>query len=121
MSLSEELNHILTGLNNAVPEIHSSLVASSDGMAIAARLNEGDANRMAAMSATAIGLGKRLCDSIGGGELAETSVSGKQGQVFIYACGAKGVLSVIATANANVGLINLECREAASKIMALLG
>lgn len=116
MSLSSELNAILSDLRAGVPEIRGALVASSDGMAVASNTSGGDTNRMAAMVATALGLGKRICDTFGGGGLNETSVAGSDGHVYIYSAGAAGVLAVITASDVNVGLINIECRDAAKKI-----
>lgn len=121
MTVNEQLTDILTNLRSAVPELQGSLIASTDGMTIASNVASGDANRMAAMVATALGLGKRICDTFSGGELNETSITGSTGQVYIYATGAKGVLAVFAASGANVGLINLECRDAAAKVQTILG
>jgi predicted regulator of Ras-like GTPase activity (Roadblock/LC7/MglB family) len=98
-------------------------------MPISHSLSGGDANRIAAMVATTLGLGKRICESIGGGAFTETSVSGNIGQVFVYSlarslctrAGARGVLAVLAGPGANVGLIHLEAREAARAIENALG
>jgi len=120
MALNEQLQQVLSTLRSALPDVQGVLVASTDGLAIASAI-DGDANRMAAMVATALGLGKRICDTFGGGELSETSFSGADGQVYIYAAGGKGVLAVAAKAGANVGLIHLESRDAAAKVAAALG
>ncbi len=120
MSLSEDLNQILSNLRTSVPEIRGTLVASTDGMIIASNMASGDPSRMAAMVATALGLGKKICETFGGGTLSETSVSGNEGQAFIYSAGQKGVLGVIVASGANVGLIHLECRDAVKKITSLL-
>lgn len=121
MTLNEQLNQILGDLRSAIPEIKGNLIASTDGMTIAANLPGGDPARMAAMVATALGLGKRICDTFGGGKLNETSITGTDSQIYIYASGTKGVLAVIAAQGANVGLIHLECRDAAAKIQQVLG
>lgn len=119
MALSDELNSILQNLRSALPDVQGALVASTDGLSIASSVT-GDSNRMAAMIATALGLGKRICDTFGGGTLGETSVSGSTGQVYIYSAGSKGVLAVSTAPGANVGLIHIECRDAAKKIEGVL-
>jgi len=121
MSVSEALQQHLSQLRSAVPELKGALVASSDGLAIAHSLSSGDPARMAAMVATALGLGKRISDTFGAGQFNETSVGGADGQVFIYSCGTRGVLAAIAPAGANVGLINIEARDAAQNVAKLLG
>jgi len=120
MSLSDELNQALQSLRSSLPEIQGAVVASSDGLSIASSISS-DPNRMAAMVATALGLGKRICDTTGSGQLTETSVSGTDGHVYIYAAGTKGVLAVQSSPGSNVGLIHLECRQVAEKIASILG
>ncbi|VVM06654.1 hypothetical protein MAMC_01162 [Methylacidimicrobium cyclopophantes] len=120
MAVADELNTALGRLRAAVPELSAALVATTDGLPVAHSLNAGDANRLAAMAATALGLGRRICETFGGGEFRETSVSGDQGQMFIYSAGSKAVLGVVARLGANVGLIHLEARAAASEVSLIL-
>lgn len=120
MNVSEQLQTVLSELRASIPELRGALVASSDGLAIAHNVSAGDPARLAAMVATALGLGKRICDSFGGGNLSETSISGDSGQVYVYAAGTQGVLAVIAASGSNVGLIHLEARDAARRIAAVL-
>ena len=119
MSKQVQLKSIIDKLRGDLPELKGALVASSDGMAIAQSITDGDAQRMAAMTATAVGLGKRITETIGAGGLSETSVKGENGQMFLYQAG-KGVLAVITNGSANIGLINLEARDAAEQIAAVL-
>lgn len=120
MSKQEQLQGIIDEVRGAIPEIKGVLIASSDGLAIVHSLSSGDPNRVAAMAATALGLGKRITSTLGVGSLTETTVAGSDGQVFLYSAGKEGVLSIIAGAGANVGLINLEARDAAQRIADLL-
>jgi predicted regulator of Ras-like GTPase activity (Roadblock/LC7/MglB family) len=119
MSKQEQLQGIIDEVRGAIPEIKGALIASSDGLAIVHSLASGDPNRVAAMAATALGLGKRITSTLGVGTLTETTVAGNDGQVFLFSAG-EGVLSIIAGSGANVGLINLEARDAASRIADLL-
>ncbi|HSI83492.1 MAG: roadblock/LC7 domain-containing protein [Candidatus Methylacidiphilales bacterium] len=121
MTTNDQLKSIVDNLRSDVPELRGVLIASSDGLAVAHSLSSGDANRVAAMVATALGLGKRICDSIGGGDLRETSFAGATEQVYVYAAGKRGVLGVLASSGCNVGLIHIEARSAASKVQAVLG
>ncbi|NJK46352.1 MAG: hypothetical protein HC933_20790 [Pleurocapsa sp. SU_196_0] len=117
----EALQQALSTLRSAIPDLRGVLVASSDGLPMAQNLvgNE-DPNRVAAMAATALGLGKRIADTLNAGSLTETSVSGTDGQVYLYAAGTKAVLVVVAPAGANVGMIHLEARDAARRIQEIL-
>ncbi len=121
MSKQQELSGILEGLRKAVPEIKGALIASADGLAVAQSLSSGeDVNRVAAMAAAALGLGKRIASTLSAGTLIKTQVSGTEAQVFLYSIADKGVLALIASGDANVGLVNLEGSEAASKIAAMV-
>jgi uncharacterized protein len=117
----EALQQSLAALRSAIPEIRGVLIASTDGLPMAQNLSGSeDPNRVAAMAATALGLGKRIADTLSAGTLTETTVSGSNGQIFLYAVGGKGVLVVVAAAGANVGLINLEARDATRTIAGIL-
>ena len=72
------------------------------------------------MAAATLGVGKRISSTLDLGEMRETNVKSGNGQVFLYAIGGKGVLVLIAQADANVGLINLEARDAAAKLDEIL-
>lgn len=120
MGRQEEVQNVVDNLRKAVPDLKGALVASVDGLAIAQSLSGGDPNRISAMAATALGLGKRILESFNAGGFSETAVVGGEMQFLIYAAGAKGVLAVVATNPANVGLIHLEARDAAKQIASIL-
>lgn len=121
MSKQERLNSILVSLRTSMPEIRGALIATSDGLPIAQSVDAGtDAQRVAAMAATALGLGKRINDTLGSGELTELSFSGLQGQVYIYAVGNRGALAVVAPMGVNLGLLHMEARDAAHAAAATL-
>lgn len=120
-SKPERLNAILVNLRTSLPELRGAMVATADGLPIAQSFSDNtDSNRVAAMAATALGLGKRINDTLGTGNLSEMSVSGLQGQVFIYSVGAKGVLAVVTPAGMNLGLLHMEARDAAQSIASIL-
>ncbi len=121
MSKQQELFSILDQLRNSIPEIRGALVASVDGLSMAHSLSSSEnANRIAAMSAAALGLGKRITATLASGDLIKTQVSGTDAQIFLYAIGEKGILALIASSNVNVGLINIEALNATNAIAALL-
>lgn len=121
MTKQERLNAILQNLRNSLPEVRGALIATVDGLPIAQVVDGNtDANSVAAMAATALGLGKRINDTLASGELTELSVSGLNGQVFIYAAGRKGVLAVVTPSQMNLGLLNMEARDAAQDVASVL-
>ena len=120
-SKTERLGSILTNLRSSMPELRGALIATADGLPIAQSFSDNtDANRVAAMAATALGLSKRINDTLGAGNLSEMSVSGLNGQVFIYSVGAKGALAVVTPAGVNLGLLHMEARDAAQAVANVL-
>lgn len=122
MSTLEELKSILTELDNAVTgQIQGSLIASSDGFLIADTLRTNDdADRVAAMVATTVGVGRRMASTLSAGGLNETSITGDDRLIQLYLIGDTGVLAVVAKAGSNIALINIAARKAADKAAALL-
>lgn len=112
-------NHLET-LRNAIPELRGVLLASNEGLPVAHSLSNGtDPNRVAAMAAAATNLGKRITDSLAGGQLSEVSVRGDEGMLFVYNAGPKAVLAVMGPMGSNAGLIHLEARATAKDISEL--
>jgi predicted regulator of Ras-like GTPase activity (Roadblock/LC7/MglB family) len=121
MSKRQELEKIIVELRQAVVEINGVMVASLDGLTLATDLPEAEAARVAAMTATAAGLGRRMSETVGLGGIQELVLRGEQGYMMLYRAGEKAVLAVMARGGANLGLINLESRDAAQKIARLMG
>lgn len=117
MGKIEAFQKNVDGLRAAIPELRGVLLASIEGLPIAHSLSNGaDANRVAAMAAAASSLGRRVSDSLSVGLLEEVTVSGADGQLFLYSAGAKGVLAVMGSAGCNAGLVHLESRGVAKEI-----
>ena len=55
--------------------------------------------------------GKNVSESISLSALIEISVTGAEGQIFVYSAGTKGVLAVIAPKGGNAGLVHFEARQ----------
>src|SRR5207248_4894236 len=85
-------NHLET-LRSAIPDLRGVLLASNEGLPVAHSLANGsDPNRVAAMAAAASNLGRRISDSMATGAMAEVSVRGDDGMLFVYSAGSKAVL-----------------------------
>jgi hypothetical protein len=116
----EEIQRHLDELRNAVPELKGVLLASTEGLSVAHSFANGaDAQRVAAMAAAAASLGRRISDTLAVGALSEVSVTGADGQIFVFSAGLKAVLAVIGPACSNAGLIHLEARITAHEIAKL--
>lgn len=105
-----ELRAVLIGSTEGLPVTHW-IAGSADPARVAAM-----ADRISAMAAAAMTLGKRVSESISIGALIEISVTGAEGQIFVYSAGTKGVLTVIAPKGGNAGLVHLEARQVAKDV-----
>jgi predicted regulator of Ras-like GTPase activity (Roadblock/LC7/MglB family) len=122
MSKQEALTSQIADLCDALPDVHGVLLATSDGLPIAHSLSNGsDPARLSAMAVAAAKLGARVSNAIDTGEVAEVSIRAGKGDLFVYTAGNQVVLAVLSPKNGNAGLINLEARNTASQIAALLG
>ena len=118
---SEELAAVISSIHDAIPELFGVMIASIDGLAVAHDLPEGDAERIAAMAATALGLGSRISERTNLGALTETVIRGTQGHLVVYATGSDAVLVLTGPLDSNLTLMRLEARVASVRINALLG
>jgi uncharacterized protein len=116
----EALKNHLDNLRSSIPELKGVLLASNEGLPVAHSLsNGGDPNRVAAMAAAASNLGRRISESMATGGLAEVSIRGDEGALFVYSAGPKAVLAVMGPLDSNAGLIHLEARGVAKEIAGL--
>jgi uncharacterized protein len=120
MSKQEQLGKVISELKAAVPEIIGVSLASLDGLNIISDLEESNAARIAALTATASSLGKRVTTTLSLGEDQELVIRGEKGLFSVYRIENLAVLAVLTRAGANLGLINLEARNAVSKIKDIL-
>lgn len=111
---------MIGGLRRAIPELLGVMIASTDGLAVAHDLPETESDKIAAMAATALGLGDRITERANLGALRETLVRGEHGSLVVFPAG-DAVLVVSAPESANLGLVRIEARAAAAEIAQLLG
>ena len=113
MGTAEKLQSLLHDLDDSLPsQIEGSLIASGDGFLVGHTLGEiEDAERVAAMVATTVGVSRRMADTLSAGAVKETSISAENRIVQLYLVGDQGALAVVAEEGANVALINLKARE----------
>ena len=114
--------------------VRHALLVRSDGLLIARhtaphsiqdslQAAEADQNaliRAAAMTATALSLNKRIVGALGGGTLTETSITGTEGSVFLYAAGPRAVLALIIDHSADTPLLAQQVAEVLGPITAAL-
>jgi predicted regulator of Ras-like GTPase activity (Roadblock/LC7/MglB family) len=120
MSKQEELALVIHEIRRSIPELHGVMIASTDGLAIGSDFPEAEAERIAAMAATALGLGKRITDRTGLGSLQETVVRGDHGYLVVYAAGENAVLVMSGPVTSNLGLMRIEARSASRAVSKVL-
>lgn len=119
-SKHNDLKLVLSAIRRAIPELHGVMIASQDGLAIAHDFPEADAERIAAMAATALGIGKRVSERTNMGDLSESVIHGRNGYLVVYGAGEDAVLVMQGPIESNLGLMRIEARVAAVEITQLL-
>ncbi len=90
--------------------VTGSLVASLDGRPLAADFPNEERRQAAAIVASSVGLGERLAELTGRGQLHEIVVRSTSGYVVIYAVGPVGALIVLATPTSNLAMLHHKVR-----------
>jgi predicted regulator of Ras-like GTPase activity (Roadblock/LC7/MglB family) len=114
----------LLALRRRLPDVAGTVLAAVDGMLIASDLRDGgsavEAETVAAMCATTLGLGQRFAATVGQGGLMEVVMRAAGGYIATYAAGGGALLTVLAHPHANVARLHLEARRSAERIGRLL-
>lgn len=115
------LTSVLTELNGTSADIEASGIISTDGLMIASVLPASmDEDRVGAMSAAMLSLGDRIAQELARGTLEQVLIKGAKGYVLMTHAGTEAVLTVLAKPNAKLGLIFLDVKRAAEKVINLL-
>lgn len=118
---TEKLNEILTKLNTSSSDIEASAVMSIDGLTMATLLSESiDEDKVGAMSAALLSIGKRTSQELKRGEFDQVMVKGDKGYVVIVGSGKEAVLTVVTREDAKLGLVFLEVKRAAQAIIEIV-
>lgn len=120
MSKQEELARVIYDMRRSIPELHGVMIASTDGLSIAHDFPEAEAEKVAAMAATALGLGKRITERTNLGGLHEAVVRGDYGYLVVYSAGEKAVLVMSGPITSNLGLMRIEARSASAVVSQVL-
>lgn len=103
--------------------IEASVVASRDGLLIAANIPSSigaRAETFAAMSATMLGAAETATTELGKGIPDRIIVESEHGKLIATGAGSKALLVVLTNPNAGLGLILVELEKAAEKIKKIL-
>jgi len=120
-SRTEMMVDRLRDLQAGTPDIEASAVVSVDGLIMASSLPAGvDEDRISAMSAAMLSLGDRIASELRRGILNRVYIEGSQGIIVLMAVGDEAVLTVLARAEAKLGLIFLDMKRAVEDLARLL-
>lgn len=124
-ALSDRESKIAAALDDLMRDNHdvqAAALVSLDGFTMASALPEGmQEDRVGAMSAAILGLGERAAAELGKGQLTQVFIEGEDGYVMLIAAGERAVLTCLADAEAKLGLVLYDMREAADTIAETLG
>lgn len=116
MSSIQKIDDVLEALENAIPSVIGTIVASGDGFVITDTLSGSEAEEVAAMVATTTSVSERMSSTLSAGGVKETSIRSEDRSIFLYRASREGILAVIAKDDANVGMIHLRARDTAQAI-----
>lgn len=120
MGIEKEVLDELARLRVRLPQVHGALVASVDGLLVAQDADGVEAETMAAMSAAYLGLAQQIALGAAYGEFEETVTRASRGYVATFAAGTTALLTVLADAGINLGLLHHEARPVAARVGALV-
>jgi len=120
-SRTEQMVARLQELRVSTTDIEASALVSVDGLIMASDLPvDVEEDRVSAMSAAMLSLGKRIAGELGLGILDQVYVHGDNGYVIVISVGEEAVLTSLARQDANLGLVLLDMRRAAIDLARLL-
>ncbi len=115
------LRSVLRELNTSSSDIEASACISSDGYSMASVLGPGvDADRFSAMCASLLALAHRAAQEIQRGNLKLVLVEGEQGVMLLVQAGPDAILAVAAKPSKNLGMIFLDAKRVAQKLLGVL-
>jgi uncharacterized protein len=119
---SADLTRLLTDLSIRIPEIEQVVALSRDGLTVAsaASTGAGDVERLAAIAARALSLGRAAAEYADGDQVRQVllDVAGKY--LFITASGQDGCLAAVTSGGADTELVAREIALLAGRMVDLL-
>jgi predicted regulator of Ras-like GTPase activity (Roadblock/LC7/MglB family) len=115
------MRSVLRELNASSADIEASACISSDGYSLASVLGQGvDSDRFGAMCASLLALAQRAAQEIQRGNLKLVLVEGEQGVMLLVQAGPDAILAVAAKPSKNLGMIFLDSRKFAQKLLGVM-
>ena len=115
------MRSVLRELNSSSADIEASACISSDGYSLASVMGQGvDPDRFSAMCASLLALAHRAAQEIQRGNLKLVLVEGEQGVMLLVQAGPDAILAVAAKPGKNLGMIFLDSRKVAQKLLGVM-
>ena len=114
----EQVLAILDHLSlNAGNDVTGAVAVSMDGIVLASRMsNEINADRVGAVAATMVGVTRRVAGELKIGVTEEAILKANNGLFIVLPAGSQAMLAINLKQGANLGMVRLEARDAASEI-----
>lgn len=114
----EQLNAILQRLSASLgADMKGAVAVSMDGIVLTALLSTtASPDRVGAVAATIVGVSRRVATELSIGRPEETILKANDGLFMVLPAGDQSLLAVNIAQQANLGMVRIEAREAASEI-----
>lgn len=119
-AIHQRIQGPLEELSLATRGIRGCLLATADGVAVINRNLADESESLAALSASALGIGRKVSDVGGCGLLEELCFKGAAGWVSVVAVGNRAVLSTVAFEGCSIGMVMYYTRKYADEILEIL-
>jgi uncharacterized protein len=109
-SATEQLGWLLDNMVARVENVQQALVLSRDGLVVATSqtMTREEGDHLAALAAGVQSLARGAGQHVGGGEVRQTIIEMETAFLFVMAAGQGTCLAVLASADANVGVMAYE-------------
>lgn len=114
---SDRLNAALADFKNNTDDVNDCAVISKDGLVMASLMSQGvAADKLGASVAALSGIAKKSLGGFKLGNMEYTAINGDSGYLVVIGCGDQATLGVTTRSDANLGMLLMGVREAASEI-----
>lgn len=102
---------------NLGADLTGTAAVGNDGIVLASRMASGaNPDRVGAVSATMLGVTRRVSGELAIGGAEETIIKGEHGYFLVVPAGDQALLTVGLRQSANLGMVRIELRDAAEAI-----
>lgn len=106
---------------NGGADISGAVAVSMDGIVLASRMSSDiNADRIGAVAATMVGVTRRVSGELKIGSTEEAIIKANNGLFIVLPAGEQALLAVNLKQGANLGMVRIESRDAASEIGRLI-